>query len=230
MENTTQSENLRSPGSRREQPDITGRRFGRLVAIKPVPLRPGVKNAHWRCQCDCGSEREVRATRLVDGSAISCGCHWRRDRTMSTPACERRTRQNPNGSTGTKAGYMAHRNYGEPPCAACTEGARRAEADKRDLYPDRYLAIELKRRYNISLEFYREMFEAQGGRCAICRTGTSARGRFHVDHDHDCCPGDVSCGQCVRGLLCFSCNSALGTFKNVEILREAAFYLMRHAA
>jgi hypothetical protein len=36
------------------------------------------------------------------------------------------------------------------------------------------------------------------------------RPRLVVDHDHNCCPGEKSCGQCVRGFLCTLCNSAAG--------------------
>lgn len=73
----------------------------------------------------------------------------------------------------------------------------------------------LKHRYNITPERYDEMLEEQGGTCAICpatEAGNAGR-RFSVDHDHACCPGPRSCGQCVRGLLCLRCNNSLGWYE-----------------
>lgn len=69
----------------------------------------------------------------------------------------------------------------------------------------------LKSRYNITIEQYEEMLDRQGGVCAACGETCKTGQSLAVDHDHGCCPGDRrSCGGCVRGLLCRSCNQALG--------------------
>jgi len=75
----------------------------------------------------------------------------------------------------------------------------------------------------ISLAEYNRLLTLQGGKCAICRRGDSNHrtGRaFSVDHDH---ATDV-----VRGLLCHTCNLAVGAMHdNPEHLRSAADYLER---
>jgi hypothetical protein len=82
----------------------------------------------------------------------------------------------------------------------------------------------------MSLEDYYALLEKQDGKCAICRVAAPRdirTSRFHVDHDHACCPGRLSCGRCNRGLLCHACNTALGNFNDdPERLIAAVAYLM----
>lgn len=79
------------------------------------------------------------------------------------------------------------------------------------------------RTYNLSAG---EIYELFKNPCAICSSWENPS----VDHDHTCCPGDKSCGNCVRGVLCHSCNVALGLFKDdPERLENAAAYLRRVA-
>lgn len=54
--------------------DLTGQRFGRLVAIERVESRGKNRAAVWRCRCDCGKETFVRSDSLRSGMTMSCGC------------------------------------------------------------------------------------------------------------------------------------------------------------
>ena len=74
----------------------------------------------------------------------------------------------------------------------------------------------LRNKYNISLDDYAEMFEEQGGVCAICQQRSNKL--LAVDHDHET-------GQ-IRGLLCSNCNTALGMVKeNIGTLFMMIDYL-----
>ncbi len=54
--------------------DLTGKRFGRLVALRRAENSRNGKAA-WRCLCDCGEMTDpIRSDHLVRGLRISCGC------------------------------------------------------------------------------------------------------------------------------------------------------------
>ena len=53
--------------------DITGQRFGSLVAIKRVESNKSGK-ARWLCQCDCGNQKIIDRYCLTKGWTKSCGC------------------------------------------------------------------------------------------------------------------------------------------------------------
>lgn len=56
--------------------------------------------------------------------------------------------------------------------------------------------------------------------------GCGAVARLTIDHDHSCCDRQGSCGRCVRGMLCSSCNSTLGHAKDdVDRLKGLIAYL-----
>jgi hypothetical protein len=52
--------------------DLTGQRFGRLVA-REIVGRDGYRIL-WRCDCDCGRSKVAPTTRLRGGNTRSCGC------------------------------------------------------------------------------------------------------------------------------------------------------------
>ncbi len=83
----------------------------------------------------------------------------------------------------------------------------------RDADPEAFAAKSrvsaLKTKYGLQEGEFEAILAAQGGGCSICgskdpRCGRT--GRFYVDHCHDT--------NRVRGLLCKSCNTALGLFKD----------------
>jgi hypothetical protein len=59
--------------------DITGQRFGRLVAIAPTDRRVS-GNVVWRFRCDCGVEKETPISNVRSGNTRSCGCFIRETR------------------------------------------------------------------------------------------------------------------------------------------------------
>ena len=54
--------------------DLTGKKFGRLTAVKKVG-RNKQGNAIWECACDCGGTCTVRSIDLRNGNTNSCGCY-----------------------------------------------------------------------------------------------------------------------------------------------------------
>lgn len=100
----------------------------------------------------------------------------------------------------------------------------------RKTNPDRFRQYELKEHYNLSIERYNEIVEEQNGLCPICNTAPDGqRKSMVVDHDHKCCPTKKkSCGKCIRGLICDTCNRAIGMLGDCpNVLRNAAAYLER---
>lgn len=97
----------------------------------------------------------------------------------------------------------------------------------RDADPENSYWIQMRSIYKVSQERFEQMLSDQGGVCAICKTNDpQGYGRWCIDHDHACCPGVKSCGQCIRGLLCNGCNHGLGNFRDSpKSLRAAANYL-----
>ena len=52
--------------------DLTGVRFGRLVAT--APAEDDGYRTRWNCRCDCGDTSSHTTSSLVVGHARSCGC------------------------------------------------------------------------------------------------------------------------------------------------------------
>lgn len=96
-------------------------------------------------------------------------------------------------------------------CQACRSASRKAW---RETYRDKQALYRRRAQlgaYGLTEEEYDVMLAAQGGGCAMCGKTCRTGRQLAVDHDH-------LSGR-VRGLLCVTCNQALGVY---EATREAA--------
>lgn len=87
-------------------------------------------------------------------------------------------------------------------------------------------------RYKLTKTNIIEMKIKQNNSCSICGDNFDTVDD-HVDHDNSCCAKEKvnsggTCGECVRDLLCGSCNQGLGNFKDsIERMENAIRYLRK---
>lgn len=55
--------------------DMTGRRFGRLVAVSKTDERSANGSVKWLFKCDCGNEAIIDGSSVRNGLIKSCGCY-----------------------------------------------------------------------------------------------------------------------------------------------------------
>lgn len=60
--------------------NLIGQQFGRWTVIADAPSQN--QKTYWHCRCECGTERDVAAISLKNGSSKSCGC-WNIDKSKS---------------------------------------------------------------------------------------------------------------------------------------------------
>lgn len=60
--------------------DISGQRFGRLIAVKSTEERDATGSVVWECSCDCGNTIWCSVAALKKGSVKSCGCYYKESR------------------------------------------------------------------------------------------------------------------------------------------------------
>lgn len=148
-------------------------------------------------ECICGNTFTTRDSRHRFCSA-SCGSRFRPRNNV--PNCAWCNRPRP---PGTGAGPRPLWPY---ICAEC-------------FHPLRHVLLRL-RKHHVPIERVRKLRDDP--HCEVCgvdivtpcepRLGHPSERRplLVVDHDHSCCPGNKSCGGCIRGLICHSCNVAEG--------------------
>lgn len=68
------------------------------------------------------------------------------------------------------------------------------------------------RRYKMTPADRDLLLDVQDG-CYIC--GVRDAKVWHIDHDHNCCPGRDTCGMCIRGVACLRCNVTEGAVREL---------------
>lgn len=115
------------------------------------------------------------------------------------------------------------------PCSNHPDRPVEARGLCKNCYDQKYGKSHNRKRYNVTPTIFKAMLNAQKACCAICKRPLTRGKTTHIDHDHQCCDGPKSCGNCIRDLLCSQCNNGLGQFKDdPDTLRAAADYIERH--
>lgn len=129
--------------------DISGKRFGRLTAIKYIGKSKG-KQTLWECKCDCGNIAIVHQQNLKSGHTSSCGCY------NSEVASEREKEHGQSGSRlyniwhdmiyrCCNSNHRSYKDYGGKGIIVCNEW-------KDDFEAFRNWAIENGYKENLSID------------------------------------------------------------------------------
>ncbi|MFG3338160.1 endonuclease domain-containing protein [Streptomyces tendae] len=173
------------------------------------PLRP-ISRVHKNGdRCEAILVHGTRCPRIYPEYKFTegmCGTH-RRQHLAGQPLTEVRSKRT--------SEELAHiKKTGLSFCRSCEEELSVSEFQVSDRgtpaldCKDCKAAKHVERMYGLPRESFAALLALQGGGCAICGAVEAGYGRrWHIDHDHDCCPGERSCGQCVRGILCLTCNA-----------------------
>ncbi len=182
----------------------------KCLVTKPVvdfPRTGGPKN-YVRGECiGCRNERMRARQRANRDDAAVKNAQWRAKNKQMIK--EKR-----------RAYYLANRER-------CLAQSRAWQEANRE----RFLLQKGAWRIGMTVEQYLALLASANGMCAICgstEVGSANKARMSVDHDHRCCPGDKSCGKCIRGVICNRCNTGLARFDDdPDRLLAAAAYLLQ---
>lgn len=111
-------------------------------------------------------------------------------------------------------------------CKGCARDYRDVNKDK---LAESRVEYSLLSKYGLTKAAFDAKLAEQNGCCGVCGTDDPGVKGWMVDHDHECCPEEKTCGQCLRKILCNRCNLMLGlSHDDPEILRAAADYVEAH--
>lgn len=180
-----------------------------------------------KCQPGCDCEKHSRPRMSLEerraAARVAASKHYEAHR-EEILGRQRQQRRDPVTGEAKRARERARR-------AAMTEEERaRERAMARDWYRRNprsnaeNVRQHLRHRYGLTPERCAEMLAAQDGCCYLCGEPLPEdTKKIHIDHDHACCRGSRSCGDCIRGLACEGCNTGIGCFgDDPERMRRVA--------
>lgn len=191
------------------------------------------------CRCGCGemlwADRYKRGhlKAAVEAKLCACGC--------GEPVTSVRYRFRWGHGVGVcmdcGAEVRAANNHVKrcPDCQVESDKRRRSDPANRERVREwsrRNVLRVRASRHGMTVEQYQALYDSQSGRCAICGRADK---RLVIDHwhGHGCervntSGGTTHCAECVRGLLCGTCNTFIGhAFDDPLLLRRAIAYLER---
>ena len=138
-----------------------------------------------------------------------------------TKTCSRCSQEKPLSDFRTRGGHQTHLTKSR--CNQCLYEEHKQWVTNNPIRvreyrsKDKWTIVKRCARHGISPEQLTRTYERQGGKCPIC-TNLIELMNSAIDHNH-------TTGE-FRGILCKTCNRALGLFRdNPDILRSAATYL-----
>ena len=140
--------------------DITGKRFGRLVAVEPTKERKD-RRVIWVCKCDCGNVVKVSSHSLIGGSTKSCGCFSRKRSSewMKLVANNKLSREKANKKRGYHDGTVDIQLTNKP-TKSNTTGVRGISKHKAG----KYVASIMYKRKKYHLGYFYTLEEAKEAR------------------------------------------------------------------
>ena len=160
--------------------DITGMRFGMLVALKPTEKR-NRNNIYWDCVCDCGNHKDVIVANLLNGHTKSCGCTQKND--LTNQIFGELTVLYPTEKRASNGGIIWHckcscGNEKDIPGAYLLNGTTKS-CGCLSISTESYVIWELLTKYSIQFET-----EKTFSGCKFIDTGYSARYDFWVENSY----------------------------------------------
>jgi hypothetical protein len=167
------------------------------------------------CQCGCEGRTKTRRGRFLPGHHLKNQTRCKRGHDLVD-------------------GNVFRQADGRRYCRQChserVDTFRRSGKKNRTPHraPEARRFAHIKSRYGLTREQWQALFDAQGGKCPICEEAFTKTREICVDHDHECCRGKVTCGRCIRGLVCIFCNHLLHALDNKKWFDAAQAYQARY--